>query len=154
MNREVIEWRSLEYEPHEKGSDWYWILGIVVVIGALIAIVFANTLFSLLIVLSGFIIGLYASKHPDTLYCAVDRRGIHVNRESYLFKDIDSFWIDESRPDKTKLLMTMKNKFAIQVAIPLEGVDIDDLHDYLSAYIHEEEQNETISEQIMEWLKI
>ena len=154
MNREIIEWTALEFEPHEKGSDWYWILGIVVVIGALIAIVFGNTLFAILIILSGFIIGVYASKHPDTLHCVVDRRGVHVNNESHLFKDIDSFWIDESRENKTKLLITMKNKLSIQVAIPLENVDIDDLHEYFSSYAHEEEQNETLTEQIMEWLKI
>ena len=154
MNRDVIEWQVLEFEPHDKGSDWYWILGIVVVIGALIAIVFSNTLFSILIVLSGFILGVYASKHPDMLFCKVDRRGIHVNREEHLHKDIDSFWIDESREDRPRLLLTMKNRFSVQVSIPLGDVDIDDLHEYLSSYIHEEEQNETLTEQIMEWLKI
>ena len=154
MNREIIEWRALEFEPHEKTGDWYWLLGIVSVIGALIAIVFGNTLFAILIIIGGFIIGVYASKHPDTLDCAIDRRGIHINNFSYLFKDIDSFWIDESREDKSKILLTLKNKLSLQVTIPVENVDLDELHEYLSAYVHEEEQNESLTEQVIEWLKI
>ena len=155
MNREVIEWDALEFEPHEKTSDWYWILGILVVFGTLIAIVFGNILFALLVIMSGFLIGLYASKHPDTLECYIDRRGVHVNSTSYLYKDIDSFWIDESRLNKTKLLLTLKNRFAIQVAIPLnEELDLDYLHEYLSNYAHEQEQAESIAEQIIEWLKL
>ncbi len=155
MNNETIEWRALEFEPHDKSSDWYWILGIAVVVGALISIVFGNVLFALLIVVGGFIVGVYASKHPDLLECVVDRRGVHVDNISYLYRDIDTFWIDESRREKVKLLMTLKNRLALQVAIPLsEELDLDHLHEYLSAYIHEEEQAESIAEQIMEWLKI
>ena len=155
MNREIIEWDTLEFEPHDKSGDWYWILGILVVFGALMAIVFGNILFALIIIMSGFLIGLYASKHPDTLECYVDRRGVHVNSTSYLFKDIDTFWIDESRVNRTKLLLTMKNRFAIQVAIPInEDVDLDYLHEYLRSYAREEEQGESIAEQLIEWLKL
>ena len=154
MDKSTIEWHALEFEPHEKSNDWFWILGIVAVVGALIAIVLGNTLFAILIIIGGFIVGVYATKHPDTLRCVVDRRGVHVSGHSYLYKDIDTFWIDESREHKTKLLMTLKNRLALQVAIPLENVDIDELHEYLSAYVHEEEQAESVVEQIMEWLKI
>ena len=154
MNREIIEWETLEFEPHEKTNDWYWILGIVAVVGAIIAIVFGNTLFGILIILSGFVIGIYASKHPDTLHCVVDRRAIYVNNVTYLHKDIDTFWIDETREHKTKLLLTLKNRFSFQVAIPIANVDIDELHEFISAYVHEEEQNESLTEQVMDFLKI
>ena len=151
---DVIEWTALEFEPHEKSSDWYWIFGIVVVIGAIIAIVVGNTLFAILIILSGVVIGVYSTKHPDTLHCAIDRRGVHVNNSSHLFKDMDSFWIDETHEHHPKLLITLKNKLSMHISIPLGDVDLDEVGEFVGAYVNEEEQNESLTEQLTGWLKI
>lgn len=149
-----ISWTELEFPHHERSSDWYWIYGIVVVIGALIAIILNNILFGIFILLAGGIVGVFASKRPDEITVTISRKGIQLEDKLYTYRSIDSFWIDETNEERPKLLLELDETLALQVVIPIGDVDLEDLRDYLEQYIEEHPQNEGIVERLMEYLKI
>ena len=154
IHEETVLWHAPEFTYHEKSADWYWVLGIVVVIGALIAVVVGNILFAILIVIGGFAIGMYASKHPDMLTCELTRKGVHVNDKRYPFSSIKSFWVDDERDGKHKLLITLKRHLAMHVIIPVEGINPNVIRNYLLDHIDEEEQHESITEYVIEFFKL
>ena len=61
---EKIEWQMPEYNEKERNNDWFWALGIIVVAASITSIIFSNYFFAILIVLSGFLIALFAVKAP------------------------------------------------------------------------------------------
>ncbi|KKS83436.1 MAG: hypothetical protein UV60_C0041G0011 [Parcubacteria group bacterium GW2011_GWA2_43_11] len=46
VDKKPIEWTDHEYKHFEKGSEWYWALGLVSVAGAVAALIFNNVLFA------------------------------------------------------------------------------------------------------------
>lgn len=149
MDDEVIRWEAPEFYYREKSTDWYWILGIVVVFGILVAIVANNVIFAILIGIGGFVFGIFASKHPDTLHCELTHRGIRVNDTAYPYTSIHSFWVSESHEERPRLLLTLKNRLAMQVIIPIT-IHPDIIREHLLEYVHEMEQQEPFTEKLME----
>lgn len=134
---DVIRWQAYDHVYYEKGADWYWILGIVVVTLSAIALLLNNVLFFILILLAGFTVALYGSKHPDIIEYEVSRRGIAEGNKLYPYATLDCFWIDESGP-QALLLVAPQKTFGSDLAIPLEGVKIGELADFLEEHIPEE----------------
>jgi hypothetical protein len=154
MHDDIIEWSTPEFEYKEKDPDWYWILGIIVVSGMLLSFFLDNVLFGIFIALGGFILAVFASKHPETLHITINKKGVRANSNFYPFRNIDSFWVDDDVAGKEKLIMTPHNTFALQIVLPIGDVDPDDVRDLLELYVHEEEQSVTLSERIMEYFHI
>lgn len=149
MEPDHIEWEAPEFTYHEKDADWYWILGIVAVVGAVISIVLGNTLFAIFILLAAFVVGLFASKKPEQLNCRIDPRGIQVNEVFYPHRIMQSFWVSDDNPEDPKLLVSPKKTVAVRVVIPLIDVDPEDVRDYLIDFLDEEEQGESVVEHLM-----
>ena len=61
---ETITWRAEEHRHVERGSDWYWALGVIAVSSAVTAVLFNNILFALLIVVAAATLGMIASRPP------------------------------------------------------------------------------------------
>ncbi len=153
MEDETIEWEASEFIYKEKTQDWYWILGIVAVVGAIIAVILKNSIFAIFILISAFIISVFASKKPEGVRCQINRRGIRVNEKIYTYGTIDTFWVLDENVVEPKLLLILKNNLALQVNIPLGDMDVDHVREYLGHYIHEEEQGESITERLMDLIK-
>lgn len=152
MERESIKWRAPEFEHREKSADWYWILGIVTIVGALIAVIFSNILFAMFIIISGFIMGVYGSKNPDIIECEIDKRGIRINDNLYTFVSLHSFWIDETHKHHPVLLFTSKSTLSLQMSVLLPEEIADPVQDFLLSHMHEELQQESFTDRIMKWI--
>jgi hypothetical protein len=151
MDPESIQWNASEFVYHEKSPDWYWILGILTVFGALISVVLRNVLFAILIIVAALIVALYASKRPSVGYFEINRRGVLVNKKLHPYSALESFWVDEVVGQTPKLLLTPKNTFSLQIVLPLHGdVDITNMRTLLSKNLEEVEQSESIVERVME----
>lgn len=148
----IIRWEAPEFHYREKSADWYWILGIIVVVGMLIAIVANNIIFAILIGVGGFVFGVFAGKHPDTLNCELTGKGVRVDHTLYPYSSIDTFWVHGSEEEHPRLLMTLKNQFSMQVIIPIDNIDPDVVREHMLEYVHEMEQQESFTERIMEWV--
>lgn len=151
MDYDILRWEAPEFEYKEKGSDWYWILGVVAVFGALIAIILGNILFAVFIGMGAFLVGIYASKPPETLQIELNRKGIHINDVFYPHRSIKSFWVEDLEEGRERLLLTPKTALALQVVIPVENIDPDLVREFMEEFVEEEEQAESLVEKLIEF---
>lgn len=148
---EPIRWTAHEYEPRNRGNDWYWALGIIAVAGAATAVIFGNILFAIVIIIGAFVLILHARKEPEVHEFEINKNGITIGDRLYPYRTLDSFWIpDEGRP---RIIIHSKRLLMPQIVIPLaEGISEDDVHAALSQYLDEEEHEESFAEHLAEWL--
>jgi hypothetical protein len=149
----TISWQAHEYFHQEKSNDWYWGLGIIAVTAAVLAIVFGNTLFALVIVLFAFIAGMQAHREPKLINFELTNRGVIINHILYPYSTLESFWIAEqhlNKPDP-KVLIKSKRPMMSFIHLPVENVDIEEVRDFLLIYLKEEELEEPLLEKVLEY---
>jgi hypothetical protein len=152
-----LNWSALEYEEKERGSDWFWALGIIVVTSSIAAIIFADYFFAALLILSGFLLGFFAIRKPEVVFYELNNRGLKVGTRLYPYESIKSFWVQTEQPEQEILrpLLFIKSErvFMPIITIPIEEDLAEDIHSImLSRNITEEEMKENPSEKIMEAL--
>lgn len=153
LHEETIEfsWNTYEYEHREKSTDWYWALGILVVVGAALAFLSKNLLFGFLILMGGFMIGLFAGKKNDPLEIEISQRGVYINGNMIDFKNISGFWMYRTVRDVRKLILKTNQNLIPVVVIPLpDEMKATDLRDFLLRYIPEQEIQEGFIDALME----
>ena len=145
-----ISWQVEEYTHREKTPDWFWALGVVAVAGAIIAGIYHDILFSILIILSALIMGYYAARKPDIIEVSINEDGIKVRDFMYLFERINGFAIEEHIMGN-KLLIESRRAIVPIISIPLpESLDTEGLYELLKTKITEKELRISTSHRIIE----
>lgn len=146
-------WSGHEYLHFEKNTEWYWALGLIVVSGAITSLIFKNILFAIFILIAGFVLAIFATRKPEEVTFSITQRGIKIDDKLYPYKALKSFGIDELTPKHTpQLILEQNHQFSSDIIIPLENVDADEVHDFLSSFLPEEDHEEPLIHKIMEWL--
>ncbi|MEX2052069.1 MAG: hypothetical protein WD991_00010 [Candidatus Paceibacterota bacterium] len=146
---ETISWSALEYEHTERSDDWFWALGVIVFASAAASAIFGNYFFALLIVLSGILLGYFATKHPDMVTFELNDKGIKIHDQIYLYQSIKSFWIDQEKPN---LFIRSDRIFVPIISVPLESYLVEKVHEIFTVKgVIEEEMKEHPSEKIMDF---
>ncbi len=146
-----ISWETVEYLHTEKTNDWYWIVGIVTLSAALIAVILNNVIFAILIVVSAFTLSIFASRRPDVVPATIDKSGVTFGRTRYSYSNIESFWI-ETRDSYPRLLLKSNKVFMPFVVIHIHEDDADEIKNLLSKYLPEEENTEPLLEKVLIYL--
>ncbi len=143
-NPQKIRWQALEYIESEKSSDWFWIVGIVVVGIAVLAIYFNNLLLALLILIGTFAIFIQSNIEPDLKMFELNRKGVISGKKIYTFSSLESFWvIDEDDWDRDRILIKSKKLFMPLIVLPLgENANPNEVRDFLLNFLPEEEMQE------------
>lgn len=146
-----FSWDTLEYEHREKSTDWYWALGILIVIGAVIAFITKNFLFGVLLLIGGFLIGLFAGKKNQPISIEISLRGILINNDLIGFNKVSSFWIYRNPFGVRKLILKTSRNFAPIISIPIpDDIRATELREFLLGIVPEIEMQESIIDLIME----
>ena len=155
MNK--IEWSALEYVEKERGSDWFWALGVVVVASSLAALIYSNYFFAALIILSGILLGIFAIKKPDEISYELNDKGLQIRTRLYPYENIKSFWVQKANSTvedpKATLFIKSERVFMPIISIPIDDSienSIDEI--FLSKNISQEEMKEHVSDKIIESL--
>jgi hypothetical protein len=143
-----ISWNTVEYLHKEKNPDWYWIVSIITISIALISIILNNIIFAILIIISSFTLALFASKKPEVITITLDSAGVLMGKNRYLYKDLDSFWI-EVRDSYPRILFKSKKIIMPYVVILIEDTDQEKIKEFLLEYLPEEEHSEPLLEKIL-----
>ena len=146
-----FSWNTIEYEHRPKSTDWYWALGILVVVGAIIAFISRNFLFGFLILMGGFLLGIFAGKPNDPLSIEVSAHGIVINGKQLYFKNISAFWIYRNPFGVRKLIFKTNKNMNPMMSLPIsEDIKASELRDFLLKYIPEEELQESFTDLFLE----
>jgi hypothetical protein len=150
-----ILWESLEHEHEGNSDDWYWIVAIVGVGAAVLAIFFNNVLFALFILLAIFTSIMHAHSPKLLREYEINRKGVRIDNTLYPFSSLESFWvIDMEDDDEDKIFIKSNRTMMPLIVLPYSSAEIDPelLRDYLLEYLDEEELVEPVSQKIMEAL--
>jgi len=148
MNEEKLKWQTPEYIYREKTADWYWIVSIVTISIALIAIILNNIIFALLIIASSFTLSLFASRKPSVIDVRINNSGIIAGNTKYTYDSLDSFWV-ETREAYPKVLVKSKKLLMPFIVILINGVEPSDVKHALEKYLPEKEHAEPFLEKLL-----
>jgi hypothetical protein len=148
---EKLEWSAPEYEDKERGSDWFWALGIIVVAGSAASIIYSNYFFAVILILGGILLRFFAIKKPAIVHYELGEKGLKIGENLYPYENIKSFCI-HAEP-KPMFLAQVDRLFLPIIAIPIEANWDKEIHAIMkSNNIIEEELQIHASERIMESL--
>jgi hypothetical protein len=153
MVQKLITWEALEFVPYERTSDWYWILGIVAIVGFIISLFLKNILLAIFILIGAFTIYLYAKKEPQSLIFSLTDQGVQIGTTLHPYAKFESFWVDASAEDFPMLRLMPERTLALPMTIPLGDADQSILREILSEQLDEEEQFPGIVEHAIDILR-
>ena len=143
-----LKWRAYEYLYSEKTTDWYWIVAIVTISIAIIAIILNNIIFAILIIVSSFTLSLFASRKPELITIEINASGVTVGKTHYPYAHLDSFWV-ETREFQPKIILKSKKIFMPFIAILIDEVHPEEVREALLSHLPEEEHVEPFLEKLL-----
>ncbi|MDO8521856.1 MAG: hypothetical protein Q7S08_01040 [bacterium] len=150
-----LRWSAYEHEHIERGSDWFWALGIVAVCAALTSILFSNVLFAIVLIVAAFTIGLLARTPPKLIEFELSDRGIRVGGTLHRYDHIIAFWVEDEHEHIPPLLLVDTTKFmSPNLIIPLEDIDPHLVRVFLQQRAEERPMKEPVSHKILEFFGI
>jgi hypothetical protein len=139
-----LSWKTLEFEKKDKSPDWVWTVGLVSVLSSIVSFFYGNIFFGIFLIIAGAVTIIYALKHPKELSITISELGVSINEELIDYKNITSFWLDETGKE-VKLLLLVKTSFIPTLSLPLEGVSTSQVREAIAPYAKEEELRESRS---------
>jgi len=153
VTRQPVTWEGREYVHTEKGTDWYWALGLIAVAGSVAALNFHNILFAIFILIAAFVLALFASRKSELVTFSISQRGVRINETLYSFQSLESFGIDDMHQGHIpQLILKQKKHFILNITIPLENANVNEVHDFLHTYLRQEDLRDPFIHKFMEWL--
>ena len=148
-----IEWDALPHLPHERGEDWYWVMGIIGVSSAVAAFILGNVLFGILIILGMLVTIIYTGlDDQEPITHAISQAGVTVDKVTYPYAKLTSFHIDREHRHGPHLLIQKPEGLDHMLIIPLPEEYVDEIDETLSYYLPEEDLEEPLLNRIMELL--
>jgi hypothetical protein len=157
MPRGVIwEWNGHEYSFEEKGSDWYWALGIIAVAVIAACILFSNLVLALVVAAGAGALALEAAKGPREHYFAITDAGVVIDRNLYLYEHMLSFTVLEYADERMPPSLSIKTKhlLASHLLIPIVGHDPVEIYDFFIAHLPEGRHDQSIFDHLIGLLRL
>lgn len=150
-NESPLKWQAHEHEHIERGSDWFWALGVVAACIALISIIFGNFLFAVLIIMGAVVLALLARTPPSLTEFEITDRGIRVGNTMHRFEEVLAFWVEDHNVDPPILLVDTTKWLSPNLSIPLVGVDPSAVRAFLLEHAEETPMKESAAHKILEF---
>ena len=148
---EPIVWQVYEFEHNEKTTDWFWIVGIIGITLAILAIVFNSVLFAGLISISTFAIIVLGNKEPHLLECSINKKGVKVHKTFYPYSNLEAFNLTEGY--SPKLILKSSKFFMPLITVPIGNLYPDEIISTLNQILkHEEGLREPFAHLLMDYL--
>ena len=147
-----LEWTALEYEEKERGNDWFWALGVIVLAGSIASFIYGNFFFGLFLIIGGILLGFFAVKKPDLVFYELNEKGLKIRNRLFPYANIKSFWI-KKETEKPTLFIKSERLFMPIISMPIDPDHAEEIiNAMLAKNVPEEEMKEHVSEKIMDSL--
>lgn len=144
-----LSWHISTHEHQDRSADWYWTLGLLVIVGVGLSLFFGNILLAVILLLGGGSLGYLVARGPREHQVKLDQKGISLDGTLYPYKNVRSFWVEESA--EPRLLISTSGVLHPQIVVPLlspaRGMAV---RQYLRRFIKEEEQHPHLGEALAE----
>lgn len=118
----VVRWQASEYIQHDKNTNWYVGLAVVVIVMILFAIfVLKSWSFAILIPVMAAALLVYVIHPPAVLNYTLSRKGLHVNDRLHSFSEFREFGLVKDDRENSILLIPRKRfKPGVSIYFPTE----------------------------------
>ncbi len=147
----LISWDAPAHLYTEKSADWYWIVGVITLALAAVALMFGEIITALFIVVAVTALVIHASHPPRIIRHEINDRGIVNDGTLYPFLTLDSFWIPHDEFPH-KIILKSRKLFSPYIIMYIDEVDPEDVRQTLLKYIAETEHREHFLKHILEWM--
>jgi len=152
-NTKLVEWTIPEYEQREKSPDWYWGIGIIGVAGVVLSAVFGNFLLAVLIFISGLLLIVFSTKHPEMVAVEISEQGIAVQNKLFPYHNVKSFWILDRGEGISKIVLNIDRMVNPILSLPVHPeIPLEDLRNVMLEFVIEEEMDEPVGDKISDAL--
>lgn len=150
---DTIEWSAPEYSHKERNNDWFWTIGLITIIGCVIAIWLHNYIFAIFIFISGGCLIMFTMRPPQEVTFTIETKGLTLGRDFHTWKSIKSFNIKNNERDFYAKLLIETSKHILPIyTIPLPKEKVNEVKETLLKIIPRSELNESQSMLFMEKL--
>lgn len=151
-----LEWTYPEYTKHQRGPWWY--IGFIGAGAVLLtyAILNANYLLAIVVVLVGFIMLNFHRHDPRPITFQIRQKGIKVGEKFLPYASLQSFWIVYDPPHIKTLYFLRKARLRNEVSIPLVETNPVRVRELLESILAEDlsKESETPNDSLARILKI
>ena len=148
MDNTSLKWQAREYIYTEKTADWYWIVTIVTFSVAIISVILNNLIFAILIIVSFFVLVLFASKRPGIVSIELNNFGITAGKIHYPYENLESFWV-ETKQLHQRLILKSKKALMPYIVILIEDITPETVQAFLHDHLPEVEHTEPFLEKLL-----
>lgn len=145
----TVEWQTPEYEHFDKDIGWFKAVLIVTVASVILALLFQNFFFALILLLSGFVVMLYGARLPEMINVSLTPKGVRINQNLFPYDRLKSFWISDQHGEgrAKKLILEADRFFLPHVVLPLSPeADEGLIREYLLRYLPETHHEESFAD--------
>lgn len=146
----AVTWEAPEHRHIENSSDWFWVLGIIALCGAVAAFFLGNFLFALVILLGAVVMALRAAKPPQIVSFMVGNRGVRAGEKLFPYSSLESYRVDEDDPFGPTLLLKAKQFHLPLIVMPIPEEYVDDIEDLLRDRLPEDDLEEPLGHKLLE----
>jgi hypothetical protein len=134
----LVTWEIDESDRYRRGKAWYAIM--ILIGGSLLiyAIVSANFLFALLILMFALVIYLTSLNSTKITAVEISADGIRVGKSFYPYRDIKKFWFVYSPPEVKNLYLDFKSMSRSSLGLPLMDQNPNRIREVLGQYLPED----------------
>ncbi len=150
-NLHSVSWEAPEHTHIEKTGDWYWILGIVALAGAIVSIILNNVLFGIAIILGAFTMAIVSQHKPKMIKFEVSDRGIRIGTDLYPYATLESYFLDEGNMIDPQLIVKSKKLLMMLLIIPVPVDHMTEIENIVNYRLPEEHLVEPISHRLLEF---
>ena len=147
----AIEWEALEHHHEPKNSDWFWILGILTLSGAVTSLLLKNTLLSIIILLGGAVMAVIAVRPPKTVEYAITPRGVRIESTFYPYTSLEAYCIEEHPIIGHQLLIRSQKMFMPLLIFPLPEEHVEEIEDIVAERLPEDQIEEPFANKLLEF---
>lgn len=146
-----ITWDAYEHNHGERGSDWFWMLGIGALAVTVASILLGNVLFGVLVLVAAFVVALVAARPVRIVSYAVTTRGLRIDDLLYPYSSLESFALTEEHPEGPQLLIKSSRLFMPLLVIPVPEEYVDEIEDVVAARLPEAHLEEPFFHQVLDF---
>lgn len=153
---ELIRWEAREFDDHERGSSWYYLVGIGAVILVALSLWQENFLFAIFLAIATILLFVWSQKtSPVRVFTLTDKSVQIDSLKTIPYSDIKTFSLKEAPEDSHQglLVLDIKEFFRPNAYIPVPQDKIGSVREELRKRLLEREHVDSLTDELLKILK-
>ncbi len=133
-----LSW-SIPVKHKDRAVDWYWAIGLISIVGAIISFVVGNNIFGIFIIMGGALLIYTNLRHGEDWTVQINEVEIIVNDLKYKTKDMKGFAIVKNNQEEDILIIHTDRFFMPMLLLHIpSSISLFDLESLVSVRIPKE----------------